>query len=95
MKKVFLSAVMMIAFVGTSMANDIAEKEVEIADSKELVVDNVESVDSGEPVSGTRIKECLTVASAVRNKAIELKLSDSIVQELGFTAFGACLGAVK
>lgn len=34
MKKVFLSAIMMIAFVGTSMANDIAEKEVKIGDEK-------------------------------------------------------------
>lgn len=37
MKKVLLSAVMMIAFVGTSMANDVAEREVGIAESKEVV----------------------------------------------------------
>lgn len=43
MKKVFWSAIMMIAFSSASMANDIAEKEVEIIDSKEIVNDVKES----------------------------------------------------
>ena len=92
MKKVIFSAIAMIAFVGTSMANGIAEKEVEIITSKVFVL---ESVDSGTPVVGSGIKECVQVSAAVRNKANELKLAEEIVDELAWTALNACLDATR
>lgn len=49
MKKVFFSAIMMIAFSGVSMANDIAEKRIEISDSKEIVSVNAE-IGTGNPL---------------------------------------------
>ena len=44
MKKFIFSAVAMIAFMGSSMANDIAEKEVAMEDSKEIMTETIESI---------------------------------------------------
>ena len=90
MKKVFLSAIMMIAFSGVSMANDIAEKQVLDADSKGIIVSNtncrVEEGSTTITVEGSSLK-CWAFKKWVRMKLNQVsdneKLIDATVYALG------------
>lgn len=49
MKNFFFSAVAMIAFMGTSMANDIAERQLVITDANEAAIIEISEAILGKP----------------------------------------------
>ena len=88
MKKVFLSAIMMIAFSGASRANDIAEnKEVGNAESKETTVISKVSLQSTS-ISSNCKGVWLSVSIYARNHGA----SDAQADCIAWAAYTRCLG---
>jgi hypothetical protein len=89
MKKVIFSAVAMIAFVGSSMASDIAEKEVVVENSQNISVEKSESA--------KLIREnCDLVKFRTYNLALELGYSHDKASDYSYMKFFQCVwGNVK
>lgn len=87
MKKIIFSAIAMIAFAGSSMANTI-----KIDESL-----NIESVYSGRPVNsiGSGAIGCLAGSEAVRETAQEMGLSEDQSDKLANASFNACMDTLK
>lgn len=88
MKKVVFSAIMMIAFVGTSMANDIAEKEVIIADSKEVVTEKEESNALKKPTP----TECTAIKFYYYNHLISQGATQQQASAGSYSVYFNCMG---
>jgi hypothetical protein len=84
MKKVIFSAIAMIAFVGSSMANDIAEKEV--------TVENLQKISVQETVSAKLFREnCDLVKFRIYNLAIDLGYDSQLATSYSYKAYFNCV----
>ena len=90
MKKMIFSAIAMMAFVGTSMANDIAEKEVVSVDIKEI-----EIADSKEQNTlFIFLTKCDIIFLKTLVIAKEQDLTDADAGKVAHAAFQACVEVV-
>lgn len=84
MKKFIFSAIAMIAFVGSSNANNVAEKEIVINDSIEI---------SSQKMASTVVlaENCNLVKFRYYNLAIELGYSKDKASDYSYVAYFQCV----
>ena len=77
----------MIAFVGSSMASDIAEKEVAMEDSKEIMTETIESI-LGKPTP----LDCTKYKFYYYNHLISQGASPSEASSGSYSVYFNCMG---
>ena len=88
MKKFIFSAVAMIAFVGSSMASDIAEKEVRISIEQDTQINNY---NYGGPFVEFKVVDCEERALLAYNKLKSLGASEYLQDEALMTVMLDCI----